>query len=39
MPSLPPSEYIFKTDMIDETDVMNDISKGKKKKNYKINKK
>jgi hypothetical protein len=27
MPSLPPSEYIFKTDMIDETDVMNDISK------------
>jgi len=27
MPSLPPSEYVFKTDMIDETDVMNDISK------------
>eukprot|EP00833_Pecoramyces_ruminatium_P014638 jgi/Orpsp1_1/1188670/evm.model.d7180000066419.1 len=27
MPPLPPSEYTFKTDMLDETDVMNEISK------------
>jgi len=27
MPSLPPSEYVFKTDMLDETDTINDISK------------
>jgi len=27
MPSLPPSEYIFKTDMVEETDNLNELSK------------
>jgi len=28
MPPLPPSELVFKTDMLEETDHLNEISKG-----------
>jgi len=39
MPSLPPSEYVFKTDMVEETENLNELSKGKQTNKQKKKKK